>query len=933
LDGAEIGGRELTAVTKGGETFPVIVHSVAAWRGEEIVGVRAVIVDISEQKRAREALETAEEIVSAIPTGILIYRFEEPDRLVLVAGNETAATFVDAERSAGEELKTHWPARMVERLRPSLVEVVRDGGIYDREAVVGPPEARRAFHMRAFRIPGNRIVLAFEEITERVRAEEALKAEEEKYRLLFENMMNGFALHEIVLDEAGTPVDYVFLEVNAAFERMVGLRREELVGERVTEVIPGIEADTADWIGRYGKVALTGEETRFEQYAELLGRWYSVLAFSPRPGQFATIFEDVTEERLAAERIEESERRYRAIVELAPVGIVTVNLDGTVASCNEEFAQIAGYESDEMVGRHFSKLPPVRARDIPRYVRIFAAILRGRRPEPFEATWTMKDGTVRHGEVHVALLRREDRTWGIQVIVQDITHRKEAEDELRASEAKFRDLVEELHEALFTVDEHGIVTYVSPSIERITGYAPSELIGKPYSAITLEEDVRTVEEMREILARAPEPRGEDYRVVAKDGTVRWTRMSPRPIFEGDRFAGIRGLVIDVTEEKLAGEALKVSERRYQSLFENAALGIYQTTPDGRILAANPSLVRMLGYDSFEDLATRNLEQNGYESETPRERFKERIEREGRIEGMESVWVRKDGERLFVRENAVAVRDDEGSVVFYEGTVEDITAQRRAEAERRAMEAQLRQSQKLESIGTLASGVAHEINNPITGIINYAHLVHDRTSDVSLKRFAEGIAREGERVAEIVRNLLSFSRHEKESHSPARICDIVEQTLSLVTAVLRKDQIHVDVDVPADLPDIRCRSQQIQQVLMNLLTNARDALNARYPKLDEDKIVRIVARSVSESGKEWIRLTVEDHGAGIPEEIVERIFDPFFTTKPRDKGTGLGLSISHGIIRDHGGSLSIESKPGVYTRFIVKLPIDNGWRLTDEETSE
>ncbi len=250
-----------------------------------------------------------------------------------------------------------------------------------------------------------------------------------------------------------------------------------------------------------------------------------------------------------------------------------------------------------------------------------------------------------------------------------------------------------------------------------------------------------------------------------------------------------------------------------------------------------------------------------------------------------------------------------------------------------MEAQLRQSQKLESIGTLASGVAHEINNPLTGIINYAYLIRDGTSDAALMRFAEGIAREGERVAEIVKNLLSFSRHEKESHSPARIRDIVDETLSLVTAVLRKDQIRVEVDVPSDLPNVRCRSQQIQQVLMNLLTNARDALNARYPGFDEDKVVHVEAQNVSEGGKRWIRLTVEDHGSGISEGDIDRIFDPFFTTKPRDRGTGLGLSVSHGIVRDHGGSLSVESEPGAYTRFIVKLPVDNGWRLREEEVDE
>jgi signal transduction histidine kinase len=197
------------------------------------------------------------------------------------------------------------------------------------------------------------------------------------------------------------------------------------------------------------------------------------------------------------------------------------------------------------------------------------------------------------------------------------------------------------------------------------------------------------------------------------------------------------------------------------------------------------------------------------------------------------------------------------------------------------------------------------------------------------------------VATIVKNLLGFARQDKQSRSPARMCDIVEATLSLIRTVMRHDQITLAVDVPEDLPMIKCRSQQIQQVVMNLITNARDALNTRYPGFDEDKKIRISAEVVRHPSSvvshqlpekatpitdhrslitDTIRLTVEDHGCGIPEAIRQRIFDPFFTTKPRDKGTGLGLSISHGIVKDHGGALSVESEPRQWTRFYVDLPI-------------
>ena len=257
------------------------------------------------------------------------------------------------------------------------------------------------------------------------------------------------------------------------------------------------------------------------------------------------------------------------------------------------------------------------------------------------------------------------------------------------------------------------------------------------------------------------------------------------------------------------------------------------------------------------------------------------------------------------------------------TSQDITQQR-------SIEAQLRHSQKLESIGTLAGGVAHEINNPINGIMNYAQLILDRLGpDSPVAEFATEIDGESRRVASIVRNLLSFASPSKEEQSPARIRDIVDSSLALIQSVLRHDQIELVVDVPEDLPLIRCRSQQIQQVLMNLLTNARDALNEKYPEFDENKRVRISAcpepwpqDSGSEaptSGDHRLRLTVEDSGPGISKKAHKHLFDPFYTSKRPGKGTGLGLSISHTIIKEHGGELSVESKVGQWTRFHVDLP--------------
>ena len=252
---------------------------------------------------------------------------------------------------------------------------------------------------------------------------------------------------------------------------------------------------------------------------------------------------------------------------------------------------------------------------------------------------------------------------------------------------------------------------------------------------------------------------------------------------------------------------------------------------------------------------------------------------------------------------------------------DISERKQAEVEKRELEAQLRQQQRLESVGTLASGVAHEINNPIQGIMNYAELIYSNADDRDLVvDFAKEIDLESHRVAKIVRNLLAFSRQDaSEDPEPVQMVEVVESSLSLIRAVLRSDHIAVEVAAEAGLPAVRCRPQQIQQIIMNLVTNARDALNQRYGEYDECKRIELRVQRATQA--DWVRVSVRDFGPGIPPEVLPRIFDPFFTTKGRDQGTGLGLAVSHGIAQEHGGELTVETTAGQGACFILELPIE------------
>ncbi|NOZ07709.1 MAG: PAS domain S-box protein, partial [FCB group bacterium] len=289
-----------------------------------------------------------------------------------------------------------------------------------------------------------------------------------------------------------------------------------------------------------------------------------------------------------------------------------------------------------------------------------------------------------------------------------------------------------------------------------------------------------------------------------------------------------------------------------------------------------------------------------------------------------------------KDDSVKYVDSSVNPVFNNNKIEgflaiqkDITEQVKAAQREEKIQEQLRQSQRLESIGRLAGGVAHEINNPLMGIINYADLIQESIADETLKEYAQGIMEEGDRMAKIVKNLLSFARREEDDYSPALIEDIIENSLALISSVFRRDQLTVLKDLAEDLPKIKCRSHQIQQVIVNLLSNARYALNLKYPGFHENKIIKVSAKLIQKNGRDWVRTTVEDHGSGIPEDIIDKIFEPFFTTKSRsigseEKGTGLGLAISYGIIEDHRGEVKVESESGEFTRFHVDLQVDNNW---------
>lgn len=350
----------------------------------------------------------------------------------------------------------------------------------------------------------------------------------------------------------------------------------------------------------------------------------------------------------------------------------------------------------------------------------------------------------------------------------------------------------------------------------------------------------------------------------------------------------------------------------RALVQSTSIGLL--LHDGKhVIAANKSFIRLIGYEK-EDLSKLSVAQliscrcvdhhfQLTELHMPHE----------------AILHREDQSTLIV-EVETSKLDLKGHAAFI-SSFKDVSWRQQFESSSDEIANQLKQQQKLESIGMLAAGVAHEVNNPITGIINYAELIKRQANEQEhIINAAEQIGKAAERVGKLLSNLLGFARPNRSSFRLERVLDVVEDTRSLMHAFISKDQIKLEINIPHDLPVVRCHRQQLQQVLMNLITNAKDALNERFPKYDQNKKISISACEFSEGENKSIRISVEDRGTGIAPEARAKIFMPFYSTKRERKGTGLGLSVSRSIIAEHQGEISVESELGEFTRFYIDLPV-------------
>ncbi len=495
------------------------------------------------------------------------------------------------------------------------------------------------------------------------------------------------------------------------------------------------------------------------------------------------------------------------------------------------------------------------------------------------------------------------------------------DNNLIESEEKYRSLVENLNEILYVLDENAHISYITPNIEALSGYSIDEVIGRSFIQFVHPDDLEgRIENFRKAISGLNQ--ASEYRFLTKSKRVKWVRTAARPKKKNGRITGVQGVLTDITDRKEAEEQLQRSEERYRTVFENTGTAMVIIEEDDSISLINKRFEELSGYRREEIEGKMNWKEFVKKDElhTMQEYRTARKEGENDVpKNYEFGFVVKDGTVKDVLLE-VSMTPDKSKTVC---SLIDITERKRTEQEQEQLQAHLYNVQKRESIGRLAGGVAHDLNNVLGAILGYADLGKRQISPQNpLYSRLEKILNLTDRGARITRQLLTFSqRHDVELQN-IDLNILISDILKLIDKTLGE---HVRVKYnPADnLRTVSADAGQIDQVLMNLCINARDAmpeggeLTISTKNIDIDE--NYARHCVNAKPGKYIVVSVSDTGAGIPEDHIQKIFDPFFTTKGPDKGTGLGLSVVDGVVSQHKGFINVESEVGVGTTFNIYIP--------------
>jgi two-component system, cell cycle sensor histidine kinase and response regulator CckA len=669
----------------------------------------------------------------------------------------------------------------------------------------------------------------------------------------------------------------------------------------------------------------------------------------------ALCFRDVTAElalQATSKALEQSEQRFRATFEQAAVGVAHVALDGQWLDVNQRLCDIVGYTRSELLVRTFQDITyaPDLGIDLEFVRKMLASELA---TYSMEKRYVRKEGELIWIELTVSMVRDAEGAPDYFIsMVQDISERKHAQEELIRSATKLRDsearkgaILEAALDSIVTMDHAGLITEFNPAAERTFGYSRKAALGKPLVELLVPPSLRATHlaGIERYLATGFGPilgKRLELPALRADGSEFPVELAVVPTISNG-VPMFTAYVRDITERKQAEQALIRSEARFAHLADSGLIGIMIADTVGNIHDANDAFLDIVGY-SKDELTSGKLR---WADMTPHEQRHlddaavAQLERTGVARPWEKEYIRKDGSRApvlvgvasldegrgiaFVLDLSERNRAQEATAYAVKVAEHESAHRERAEQALRLMEEQLRQSQKMEAVGTLAGSIAHDFNNMLSVIVSYADLLLESLqAGDPIRVDLEQIARAGKRAGDLTHQLLAFSRQQVLQPKVMNLNDAISTMTQMLQRLIGED-IELAVVLTPELGAVSVDPSQIEQVLLNLVVNARDAmprggkLTIETAELELDPAY--AAEHLDVVPGKYVMLSVSDTGTGMDSATQTRIFEPFFTTKEKGRGTGLGMSTVFGIVKQSGGTVWVYSELGLGSTIKIYLP--------------
>ena len=611
---------------------------------------------------------------------------------------------------------------------------------------------------------------------------------------------------------------------------------------------------------------------------------------------------DLLEER--TQQLLASEQKYYTLFQSIPNLVLCMSQSGQVLDVNETGCTMLGMARDKVVGSNFSDLVS-ESSQVPFQLALHETVLYGSIQYEIHFQGHLQELAA---EVHQRRVTLDGETR-ILAVAHDVTERRQCQEAVLASDTRYRIIAENTYDWEFWLSPQGFFLFSSPSAEKLTGYTSHEFEDEPglLQRLVLPEDLEKFESEWHMEGPEDLPKDFEFRVVRRDGSVRWLSHVSVAVFDSHgNFLGSRGSHRDVTEKRIIDE----ERLKLVAAIEQVSEAIMITDERGQIHYVN---------QAFKD----RLERNGLGQSTAglvedplwQATHQEILRCLARGEGWSGHYTRG---RYEIEATVNPVRDSKGRITSFVWVERDVTQERH-------LSEQLRQSQKMEAIGTLAGGIAHDFNNLLSGILGYSGLLKlHAEGQPQVLQSAEIIERTALRAAELTQKLLGFARRGKHKNVAVNIHRAIDDCIELLSRTIDK-RIEIVRRFEASHDKVMGDPTQMEQILLNLAINARDAIEDQG-RITFSTSIEEVRGEEAEPGI-YLVASVGDSGCGIPPEIRSRVFEPFFTTKENGKGTGMGLAMVYGIVKNHGGTIRLESEPGKGTTFHCYLP------LTDQSVRE